>query len=87
MAQNPGDLLHTPPLSELEVINRATDIKRQISITPQVTWFRLCIGITVSKQIMSCDIDGLVQDRSDSNVLAMELLQSCTKPSIHDMMI
>ena len=27
-------------------------------------------------------IDGLVQDCSDSSVLAMELLQSCTKPSI-----
>ena len=27
-------------------------------------------------------IDGLVQDCSNSRVLAMELLQSCTKPSI-----
>ena len=27
-------------------------------------------------------IDGLVQDCSNSSVLAMELLQSCTKPSI-----
>ena len=26
-------------------------------------------------------IDGLVQEYSDSNALAMELLQSCTKPS------
>ena len=28
-------------------------------------------------------IDGLVQDCSNSSVLAMELLQSCTKPSMH----
>ena len=28
-------------------------------------------------------IDELVQDRSNSNVLAMELLQSCAKPSIY----
>ena len=28
------------------------------------------------------DIDGLVQDCSNSSALAMELLQSCTKPSI-----
>ena len=28
------------------------------------------------------NIDGLVQDCSNSSVLAMELLQSCTKPSI-----
>ena len=28
-------------------------------------------------------IDGLVQDYSNSNALAMELLQSCTKPSIY----
>ena len=28
------------------------------------------------------DIDGLVQDGSNSSALAMELLQSCTKPSI-----
>ena len=27
-------------------------------------------------------IDGLVEDCSNSRVLAMELLQSCTKPSI-----
>ena len=27
-------------------------------------------------------IDGLVQDCSNSSALAMELLQSCTKPSI-----
>ena len=30
------------------------------------------------------DIDGLVQDCSKSSALAMELLQSCTKPSICD---
>ena len=29
-----------------------------------------------------CHIDGLVQDCSNSSVLAMELLQSSTKPSI-----
>ena len=29
-----------------------------------------------------CDIDGLVQDCSNSSALAMELLQSCTKPLI-----
>ena len=28
-------------------------------------------------------IDGLVQDYSNSSVLAMELLQSCAKPSIY----
>ena len=28
------------------------------------------------------DIDGLVQDCSNSSALAMELLQSCAKPSI-----
>ena len=28
------------------------------------------------------DIDGLVQDCSNSSALAMELLQSCTKTSI-----
>ena len=28
-------------------------------------------------------VDGLVQDCSNSNVLAMELLQSCTKPLLH----
>ena len=27
-------------------------------------------------------LDGLVQDCSNSSALAMELLQSCTKPSI-----
>ena len=28
-------------------------------------------------------VDGLVQDCSNSNALAMKLLQSCTKPSIY----
>ena len=32
--------------------------------------------VTVSEQI-----DGLAQDYSNPNVLAMEILQSCTKPS------
>ena len=31
--------------------------------------------------IVNKQIDGLVQDCSNSNALAMELLQSCTKPS------
>ena len=30
-------------------------------------------------------MDGLVQDCSNSNALAMELLQFCTKPSIYSM--
>ena len=29
-------------------------------------------------------IEGLVQDCSNSSALAMELLQSCTNPSIYD---
>ena len=33
------------------------------------------------------DIDDLVQDCSNSNALEMELLQSCTKPSIYQMEI
>ena len=32
-------------------------------------------------------IDGLVQDCSNSIALAMELLQSCTKPSIYTELI
>ena len=32
-------------------------------------------------------IDGLVPDCSNSSALAMELLQSCTKPSIYDPII
>ena len=32
----------------------------------------------------TCHIDGLVQDCSNSNALAMELLQSYTKPSIYE---
>ena len=33
----------------------------------------------------STDFDGLVQDCSNSSASAMELLQSCTKPSIYGM--
>ena len=37
-----------------------------------------------SLQWIICDIDGLVLDCSNSSALAMEFLQSCTKPSIYD---
>ena len=33
------------------------------------------------------NIDGLVQDCSNSSALAMELLQSCTKPLINAMVM
>ena len=36
----------------------------------------------VNSPLLQWDIDGLVQDCSNSSALAMELLQSCTKPSI-----
>ena len=38
--------------------------------------------IYICLQVMTDDIAGLVQDCSISSALAMELLQSCTKPSI-----
>ena len=34
-----------------------------------------------------CHFDGLVQDCSNSSALAMELLQSCAKPSIHGVLV
>ena len=39
-----------------------------------------CISFALSHQY---DIDGLVQDCSNSIANALELLQSCTKPSIY----
>ena len=63
------------------------------NITNSTTHIGFCAQITekrhghVSQQIVSpcgCSenhhVDGLVQDCSNSSVLAMELLQSCTKP-------
>ena len=32
-------------------------------------------------------IDGLVQDRSNSSAIEVELLQSCTKPSIYNVLL
>ena len=38
--------------------------------------------LACTKILLNCfHIDGLVQDCSNSSALAMELLQSCTKPS------
>ena len=37
---------------------------------------------TIRGMSAACYIDGLVQDCSNSSVLALELLQFCTKPSI-----
>ena len=43
---------------------------------------RKATRVSVCGSSMSHDIDGLVQDCSNSSALAMELLQSCTQPSI-----
>ena len=42
------------------------------------------IASEVSLKDMSKHIDGLVQERRNSNVLAMELRLSCINPSISD---
>ena len=34
-------------------------------------------------QVTEHSMDGLVQDCNNSSALAMELLQSCTKPSVY----
>ena len=43
-----------------------------------ILWYR----VYAVKEMLNVHIDGLVQDCSNSSALAMELLQSCTKPSI-----
>ena len=50
----------------------------------------VCLYVHACVQVLTCwgrvmhtYIDGLVQDCSNSSALAMELLQSCTKPSIY----
>ena len=43
---------------------------------------KLLITWSNDAQILWCHIDGLVQDCSNSSVLAVDLLQSCTKLSI-----
>ena len=40
-------------------------------------------GIITVYAILHNHVDGSVQDCSNSSALAMELLQSCTKPSMH----
>ena len=52
---------------------------------PNPIWLRwdFCHDIWKKKGFWwSLHVDGLVQDCSNSSVLAMELLQSCTKPSM-----
>ena len=41
-----------------------------------------CGARITAAMALNADLDGLVQDCSNSRVLAMELLQSCTKPTI-----
>ena len=41
-------------------------------------------GIEILGKKKIYHIDGLAQDCSNSSALAMELLQSCAKPSIYD---
>ena len=44
-------------------------------------WWPYCLGLNVLKASAKDDNDGLVQDCNISSALAMEILQSCTKPS------
>ena len=39
-------------------------------------------AVNQSMMLLSLHVDGLVQDCSNSSALAMELLQSCSKPSM-----
>ena len=51
--------------------------------------FPCCMHITLQLTVpigrTACNIDGLVQRCGNSSVLAMVLLQSCTKPSLSDL--
>ena len=69
----------SPSLSYIEtvchkphVIRLPPDLNSQAHPTVYAIKYAHCFGY----------IDGLVQDYSNSSALAMELLQSCTKPSI-----
>ena len=44
--------------------------------------YRQAISEPMTTQFIDAYIDGLVQDCANSSVVAMRLLQSCTKPSI-----
>ena len=39
------------------------------------------VNYSYPRQVVHCDIDDLVQDFNNTSAIAMELLQSCTKPS------
>ena len=41
------------------------------------------VAITVTTNLVPYNIDGLVQDCINSIAITLELLQSCTKPSIY----
>ena len=45
------------------------------------------IGVIVPMHCTKPKFDGLVQDCSNSSALAMELLQSCTKPSKYHLLL
>ena len=51
-------------------------------VSPQRRCVYICLWTGSHGNCPSYHIDGLVQDCSISNALAMEILQSCTKPSI-----
>ena len=47
-------------------------------------WWPFCLGFEVVNHDQKAnDIDGFVQDCSNSSASAMELLQSCIKPPIY----
>ena len=52
-----------------------------ITTTVQELQYDLCVYVKI-KSLVGHNIDGLAQDCSNSNALAMESLQSCAKPSI-----
>ena len=83
-----------PFMSYIEMSPRLTIILKQGLIVMRAFWcpaYNLKsvedgwrhVGSAVSASLRPVYIEGLVQDCSDSSALAMELLQSCTKPSTY----
>ena len=63
---------------EISHISQHVDNCHQVDRDKDGTW-----KISETAHMTVLDIDGLVQDCSISSALAMEMLQSCTKPSIY----
>ena len=81
----PGEFPAQTPVTRSFDVFFDLRLNKQLSKQPRVWWFETLPWSLWRQCNEILDIKSLMQDRSNSNALAVELLQSCTEPLIYAM--